>query len=328
MKLSNITSKLPKVNTASITKGIGKATIVAKKHSPLALTIVGGVGMLATAYFAYKAQPKIAAIVDDMETKQAQIERYQELKQIGHNRLEEFEYVELRDFEQQDMHFDRLHYIRQIAGAVALPTFTALGSITAIAVSYKIMSGRVGVLSSVVSALTADKAKRDERMLAMVDQGKLTEEQRTQIAGPNTNAVQAEVIGKKGKKQLVEGVEKAETNPLTGIWFSDSDEFVKDDHDYNITWIKHAEGKLERLLMLRGNLLMNQVYDELGIERTKEGALMGWSTGDGFGFGVDVVNTMSPQGDFYPEIFVKWSTPRYIYEDVDFDGRYSIHGNY
>lgn len=313
------------IKSGKFTQTVAKAGLKLKKESPLILTIAGGVGLLATAYLAYKSAPKVEKIVTEMETRQADIALYERSRLImmfpeqAHvsSTPEIGEAESAFAYFNQNPHlldFNRAEYMRRIVGAVALPVCTAVLSVTSIAMSYKIMNGRVGTLTSVVSALTAEAAKKNERMKEV-----LSEEDYKAVMAPVEKTTVETTDGK-----VVEGDAKRANHDFSCAWYSDSSEFVKDDHQYNMTNISTAERKIDEIMGRKGFILLNQVYDVLGLERTKEGMLMGWDQGDFFSFGIDIVNTVDQAGDFFPEILIKWPIPHYIYEDVDLEGRYAV----
>lgn len=46
--------------------------------------------------------------------------------------------------------------------------------------------------------------------------------------------------------------------------------------EYNRIFIKTQENYMNDLLRHRGHLFLNEVYDSLGVPRTREGAVLGW----------------------------------------------------
>lgn len=316
--------KLPQIKASKVTQTVGKAGLAVKKYSPAIMTGTGVVGLVATSYFAYKAAPRVAEIVDDMEEARKLQERYLELKSVGTDRLTDDEVVELVEMEQEAggrPQFNRLGYIRDLLGAVALPVATGVVSISAMLFSYRILTGRVTSLTGAVATLVAEKAERDRHMRDV-----LTDEE-YERATSKVYEKEMEVEDEDGSTKVIKGKARRTEKSLDGAWFSDSAEFARDDHAYNVRWIEVAEQTLEARLSRRGYIMLNEVYDELGLERTKEGQILGWSVGDCFTFGTDVTNVMGASGEFYPEIYVKWPSPRMIYEDVDFTGRYGVFGN-
>ena len=85
------------------TRVIKKAEKLAAKHSPLALTVTGVIGLGATAYLAYKSAHKIEAITDDLEERQRTAERMDDI-------IEEIQAAKEADPYEVDM--DHLHEIR------------------------------------------------------------------------------------------------------------------------------------------------------------------------------------------------------------------------
>lgn len=304
------------------TRTVSKAGRTVSKHSPLILAITGGVGVVATAVFAYKAAPRVNEIVDTLEMERALQERYDELQQIPINRMNEEEVIEMDKLVKAEAwHVDRMKYSKELIGATALPICTAAISVAAIAFSYRILSGRVTALSSVVSVLSLEQARQDARLKKELDADTYS-----RVTRP-TETKEMEVTDKDGNKKVISGEAKIAEKTLNGAFFSDSNEFVKDDLQYNLSWIEEAERRLEQKLSMRGFIMLNQVYDALELERTKEGAIMGWDMSDNFRFGIDHIDTMDNKGDYYTELYIKWPRPRCIYEDVDYEGRYSIYGD-
>lgn len=46
--------------------------------------------------------------------------------------------------------------------------------------------------------------------------------------------------------------------------------------EYNLMFIKTVQNYLNDVLTCRGHVLLNDVYDRLGFERTSEGCIVGW----------------------------------------------------
>lgn len=51
--------------------------------------------------------------------------------------------------------------------------------------------------------------------------------------------------------------------------------------EYNMYFLKCQQEHFNRMLQFRGHVFLNEVYDSLGIERTKAGAVVGWVRGNG-----------------------------------------------
>jgi hypothetical protein len=158
------------------------------------------------------------------------------------------------------------------------------------------------------------------------------EEAYTKFTTPTEDVEKIEV-DKKGKEKMTVAQVKKEIDKTIGQWYDESDEYVSDDHAYNMANIDAARDKMETLLFQRGTLLLNEVREALGFDRIKNGALLGWSTTDNFSIdtNVVVVEDMDKDGNLTGElkenIWVTWSRPRYVYEEVELGGgRYSPFG--
>lgn len=52
------------------------------------------------------------------------------------------------------------------------------------------------------------------------------------------------------------------------------------DPEYNLAFLKAQQKYANNMLRTRGHLFLNEIYDLLGITRTKAGAIVGWIYGD------------------------------------------------
>ena len=128
-------------------------------------------------------------------------------------------------------------------------------------------------------------------------------------------------IEQNGKSKKVKVQAKKDGN---GRWFSESNEYASDDHDYNRQFIRTVEDRMQDKLFRNGYLVLNDVLDQLGFERSRAGALAGWSVENDFKLSQIVSNITDPEtGEMNAQIYVSWPKPRYIYDDVSYSGRYA-----
>lgn len=52
------------------------------------------------------------------------------------------------------------------------------------------------------------------------------------------------------------------------------------DPEYNLAFLKAQQKYANNMLQTRGHIFLNEIYDLLGIPRTKAGAIVGWIYGD------------------------------------------------
>jgi len=273
--------KLP----VKLTRGLGQISRAVGKNSPIILTVVGVVGLGATAVFSYKSSKKVEVIVEKMEDAQA-----------------------------NSVELNRVELGKEIIGAVALPVVTGLLSITAIGLSYHIQHNRLGALAAALASSTAEQLFYKEKYIA--ENGK---EKAKRFYSP-TNEATMTVVNEDGEQEDVMAQIRKDIPSTHGVWYDQSSEYVIDDHAYNMQYIRSCEESLQLKMFGTGWLRMNEVLDKLGMERTRAGELLGWSTAQDFSMDLTVTNVYNEKtGTFDPQIYIQWSTPKYIYDNVDYN---------
>lgn len=269
---------------------LNKTVMKTKKHSPAILTGLGVVGLGATAYLAYKSREKVEAVVLEIE--------------------------EARD---NELEINKVEVAKDIAEAIYLPVTVGALSVAAIVWSYKIQNNRIAVLASTVAAqqiqakLFEDKYRKEhgdeayQRFITPTERQETIEE------------------GKNGKTKVTVNEIRKDIDKTFGQWYDESLEYVSDDHGYNMSYIDSITEKLELILFQRGTLLLNEVREALGFERIRNGALLGWTSGDIFNID-KVVTAMKDEGEdeIKEQIWVTWARPRYIYDEIEFNGRFAV----
>lgn len=305
------------------TRGLKKAEKLAAKHSPLALTVTGVIGLGATAYLAYKSAHKIEAITDDIEERQNTAERMDDIieeiqaakdmdpVEVDMDHLHEIR-SELEDLESDFKPIDRRETIYRLGKAIAAPVATGVLSVCAIALSYYIQNNRILNLAASLATATAENAFFEKKYRDTYGDEKYEE---------FVTPTQEEEIEQNGKSKKVKVQVKKDGN---GRWFSESQEYASDDHDYNRQFIRTVEDRMQDKLFRNGYLVLNDVLDQLGFERSRAGALAGWSVENDFKLSQLVSNITDPEtGEMKAQIYISWPKPRYIYDDVSYSGRYS-----
>ena len=275
-----------------MSRAAGKIAHVTGKHAPLMLSGAGIVGLGVTAYLSYRSRSRVEAIIEDIE--------------------------ERRD---NDEEVNRFEVVRGLSGAIALPVITGLASVTAIASSYMIMNNRIAGLATALASTAAENEYFHRKYVAengeeAYNEFMNTEEQEVTTTDPETNEEKTEL-----KKTRVN------SERHRGRWFSNSTMYTSDDHDYNLAFIDSVKQQLELRLFERGYLTLNEVLEGFGFDREREGMALGWSTADSFDINVEVTDWFDEvEGVNKPQIYLRWATPRYIYDEVDLVGRYSVLG--
>ena len=299
-----------------VVRGLNNVTHIVGKHSPLILTGVGVLGLGATAVFSYKAAKKVEVIVTDIEESNNAIEERNMLLEASNTRaLEVSEQDSLNWLCENTVEMDRMEIAKRLLGATALPIVTGVTSIAAIILSYKIQTNRIGALAATLATATAEKVFYEKKF-----RKEFGDEKADHFYQP-TEVTKTTVTDDEGNEStLVEDI-KADTHTLHGVWFDRSTEYASDDHTYNIRFIRSKEENLSNKLFSAGWLRMNEVFDALGLPRTRAGELFGWSVGGEHTFFLEpeVTYIQDPiTGEMNPQIYVKWNTPQYIYDEVEY----------
>lgn len=307
-----------------IRKNIKLGTLQVKKNSPLIFTALGVVGIGATAYLAYKSAKKIEVITDDLEerrTTQQQLDALTEELQdiIKQNKgvrstMEEEVRDQIDELSRSFRPIKRAEVARDVAGAIAAPVLTAGLSVCAITLSYYIMNKRIAGLAAGLAGMAAKNARFEKKYRK--DYG---DEAWDKFDSPEE---EVESTNDKGKK--VKYVKKQERDDIEGRWFDQSSEYLADDHIYNKRFISSIGEKMQDKLFRNGYLVLNDVLDSLGFDRTRAGAIVGWTSADNFDLVTRSITVTDPvTGELKPELYVSWGSCKYIYDSIQYSGRYS-----
>lgn len=270
------------MNNKFITKAsliVNKASLQVKKHSPEILMVTGIVSGIGSTILACKATRKVDAI---LEEKKFYVEKI-------HECLEDKEVKYTEQDSKKDL---TITYVQ--TGVKLLKLYSpAIGlgllSIGCIVSGNKILSKRNAAL---VAAYTAvDKGFKKYRSNVVERFGEEVDHQlRHNI---KAKEIETTTKTKNGKEKTTKEVVFEQENPLEGIseyakfFDAGSDEFKKDP-EYNLMFLRRQQDYANEVLQHKGYIFLNEVYDLLGIPRTKAGQVVGW-----------IYNKDNPEGDNY-----------------------------
>lgn len=94
-------------------------------------------------------------------------------------------------------------------------------------------------------------------------------------------------------------------------WFnSESINWAKDS-DLNRVFLQAQENYFNHLLLARGHVFLNEIYDALGFDRIARGQLVGWSnTANKISFGI-------PEQELYLDVRLVFNVEGEIYKELD-----------
>lgn len=242
-----------------------------RKHSPVILMTAGITGLVGTVVLASRATLRIEGIMDEHDAKLAKIQRAAAAFEAG--KLDsDVEYPE------DDAKRDKVIVYAQTAVQVVklyLPA-TALGvaSIAAIVSGHTVMSKRNAATMAAYATLQTGFEKYRERVREQFGEDKDKE-----LSQPRQMIVE---------EQDMETGEVRETfqfdpNGLSvyARFFDEYSPKWQKEPGYNQMFVQSQQNWLNDLFHSRGHLFLNEVYDALGLPRSKEGSVVGWVKGMG-----------------------------------------------
>lgn len=237
-------------------RSIARGALLASKSSPQLLLGAGIVGMVGSTVLACRATLKMHDVLDEAKEN---LEVSKTL--VGHT-----------DYTDKDRSRDTaLIYLQTSVKAVRLfaPAIIVGGvSIYALRSSHSILTRRNVALTAAYSALEQGfnqyRARVVEKYGEEADRHFRHGWEKVDILDPET-----------GKKTTVTRVGPGEPSIYAKFFDSSSANWNKEP-DYNFVFLLAQQNWANDLLRARGHVFLNDVYDMLGLQRTKAGAVVGW----------------------------------------------------
>ena len=248
-----------------------------EKHSPEILMGVGVVGVVATTVVACKATMKLNDILDEC------VETRDKIKSVQENPNYEDRYTE--EDAQKDLTINYVQtgvkIVKLYAPSVALGVF----SVGCLLGSHNVMQKRNAALSA--AYLTVDKSFKEYKQ-RVID--RVGEEVEKEIRyGIKAEEIETTVQNEDGTETTVTETVKMMDPTLYSDYarfFDAASPCWQPDPEYNLMFLKAQQQYANDLLRAKGRLFLNDVYDMLGIEKTKAGQIVGW-----------VYDPVNPNGD-------------------------------
>ena len=252
------------VNNA--TRAFNRIGFKLKKHSPEIMVIAGVVGVVASAVMACKATTKASDIVEETKDQMDKIKTVAETHDTEEYSEEDMKKDTTIVYTQAAVKFIKLYAPSVLLGAA---------SITSILAGHNITRKRNIALAAAYA--TIDKGFKSYRANVVERFGKdLDKELRYNVKAKEFDEI---VTNDKGKEKTVKkSVEIADPNTYSDYarFFDDGCTGWQKDAELNLVFLKHQQNYANELLQRKGHLFLNEVYDMLGIPRTKAGQIVGW----------------------------------------------------
>lgn len=260
-----------------------------KKHSPEILIVGGVIGTVASAVMACKATTRLNVVLEESKNDIASVHDY-----IDDNGFTE-KYTENDKKKDLTILYTQaaVKVVKLYAPSVALGTL----SITAILASNNILRKRNVALAAAYTAI--DKSFKEYRGRVVERFGKEVDHQLKYNI--KAKEIEETVTDENGKeKQVKKTVDVIDSETMPSEYAKFFDEYClgwDKDPEYNLMFLRKQQSFANDLLKSRGYVFLNEVYEMLGIQKTKAGQIVGWiydeenPIGDNFiDFGIYDVN--------------------------------------
>ena len=251
----------------AFTRMAGSQSLAMQKNAPTILFAAGLVGSVASTVLACRATLRLEAIVDEAK------KNIDVIQSIDLN--VEHEGGEIYS-DQDRIHDTAIVYTRAAVHVVKLyaPAIIVGGlSIAALTKSHNILNDRVAAVSAAYAAVSAGYESYRAKVIDKYGEEQDREFRQARdvlpLEGPDGKVIDQTVVTADG------------TSPYAKFFDQTSSCWSKE-AEYNYAFLLNQQNWANDKLRMQGHLFLNEVYDSLGIPRTRAGSVVGWSfSGDG-----------------------------------------------
>lgn len=251
-----------------ISRKLNRVGFKLKKHSPEILVVSGVVGVVTSGIMACKATTKLSSILD--ETKET-VEKIEEVAANPDMVSEEYT--------QEDAKKDKVIVYTQtglkIAKLYGPSIIIGTLSIGAILTGSNIFRKRNMALAAAYA--TIDKSFKEYRSRVVERFGE--DMDRELKYNVKTKEIKEQIEDENGKKKTVKTkIDVVDPNEISefSVMFDDGCNGWTKDPESNKVFLLHQQNYANERLQKKGHLFLNEVYDMLGVPRTRAGQMVGW----------------------------------------------------
>lgn len=221
--------------------------------SPTILVVTGVIGLGATAVLAAKATRKIDPVLDEHKQARASI------GYVGHSKAQQKELVKLYT-----------HTTFELGKIYGPAIFVGTTSAVAVLGGHKILRARHMAVVSAYSGLVEQFGAYRRRVAKTVGE----EMERSIYEGAHGEYV--EDPDHPGEYKLQPKFDGTDADSYLRPWFDETNVNFTRIPEANYLFLKGVQAHMNRLLDIRGHVLLNDVYDALAMPRRPEGTVTGW----------------------------------------------------
>ncbi len=249
-----------------MSKSFGRVELILRKNSPEIILGVGVAGVVVGTVLACKATLKVEDILVDAQDKLHKIDQARELG-------------EEVDYSDEDAQKDTaIVYIQ--TGVKLLKEYSPAIIVTAVSIvlilqSHNLLTKRNAALAAAYKLV--DASFKEYRKRVQDEYG----EEVDQKLRFGQREVEVTEVNNKGKEKKVKKavLDANDIAPYAFCFSEQSSTMFKRNYDMNLNVLRSVERFSNDRLRWRGHLFLNEVLDDLGMQRTSAGAVVGWVYG-------------------------------------------------
>lgn len=252
----------------SISRSLHKAGFQLKKHSPEILIVAGVVGTVTSAVMACKATLKVNEVLDKAKQDINTIHDVAADVEAGIRPADEYTPEDQKKdltivYTKTGIELVKLYAPAVIVGAL---------SIASIVSSHRILRKRNVALAAAYA--TIDQSFKEYRGRVIERFGKeLDRELKYNI---KSKEVEERVVDEDGHEQIVKKTVEVGEPSDYARFFDETCTGWEKNAEFNLTFLKLQQSYANEKLKAQGHLFLNEVYDMLGMQRSKAGNVVGW----------------------------------------------------
>lgn len=258
----NVTKFLPN----NITSKFARQILVAQKHSPQVLFGVGVVSGITSTVLACRATLKLDEVLAESEGKEAKAKSCLENENIPYD---------VSDYN-KDMAIIKVRSVARVVALYGPAIGTGALAVSCFAGGQVVLNKRNVGLTAAYAGL--DKGFKEYRERVQKELG-LDKELELRYGTEDV-----EVADEAGKTTTVKKVSRNAGRSQYARFFDEYTKNFQKIPEYNKIFITTQQNYANDLLKARGHLLLNDVYDMLGMDRSTAGCVVGWVIGNGDNF--------------------------------------------
>lgn len=236
-----------------ISRKFGRQILIVQKHSPTLLFAAGVVGVVTSTVLACKATLKLEELLAETEDNLNTARTLEHAKYSEDDRKKDVAYVYIRT---------AVKISRLYGPAIVLGT----ASVAALTGSHHILSKRNAALTAAYAAVQKSFEEYRQRV---VDE--LGEDRERELRYQVKEISEKDKDGKKTVAKVATG-----SPSMYARFFDEENKNWSPNSEYNIMFLRAQQNYANDLLKSRGHVLLNDIYDNMGIPRSTEGAVVGW----------------------------------------------------